>query len=480
VIPRRVAAPRVPRFSRQAIARPQVLAPPHASMALTLTNERTLLWFLVAHAILGALTFGWRPVATVHAWATLAGGLWVALTTRQPLSIAAMATYVVGAEVLWRMGRASVPWEIGKYAVVALFLIGLVRFRVSRPSYLAIGYFALLVPGAFVAAQIAIEVEVLRQQISFNLSGPLSLVVAACFFRQMTLASRELGGILVAALGPVIAIAALTVLSTYSATNIVFWDASNMVTSGGYGPNQVSGILSMGVVFCFLLLTTRFDSSFRLRSLLLLSLAVCGVQSAMTFSRGGLYMASIAMTAAAVFLLAEPRVRRIVLTTMAAMVTIVVLLAPQLNRFTGGALATRFQDSSLTSRRELMGNELQVWGENPWLGVGVGEGAQSRAVQQHSGVAAHTEWTRMLGEHGALGLAAMLMLLLLMAFSVARAPGPLDKAVAIALVSWGAAFLTANAMRIAAPGFLIGLSCATFVLSPPMYSSTSRRRRAQS
>jgi hypothetical protein len=78
-------------------------------------------------------------------------------------------------------------------------------------------------------------------------------------------------------------------------------------------------------------------------------LALCLVQSAMTFSRSGLYMAFIAMVGASLCLLSNRAGRRMVVGSVVAIVLAYAVVAPRLTSFTGGALEERFQDTGSPS-----------------------------------------------------------------------------------------------------------------------------------
>jgi len=116
---------------------------------------------------------------------------------------------------------------------------------------------------------------------------------------------------------------------------------------------------------------------------------------------------------------------------------------------------------------------LQIWAERPVFGAGVGQSKSNRTLW--STALNHNEWTRMLAEHGAFGLGALLVLLAMIVGNVLRARGPVAKAVAASLVLWGAAFLIANAWRIVVPSFFIGLASATMQFPSDWRPFTGRR-----
>src|SRR5688572_3075340 len=108
--------------------------------------------FALAHVAVGPALHQSVELATIHAWATLAVGVWWALSSRDPMRVAYVAAYTTGAEVLWRMSAADIFWEFGKYAVVLMFVVAMVRERQpdSRARRLALWYFALMVPSAMI------------------------------------------------------------------------------------------------------------------------------------------------------------------------------------------------------------------------------------------------------------------------------------------------------------------------------------------
>lgn len=430
-----------------------------------LTEQWRLPVFMLVHVALGIVVFTLRPAGTVHAWVSIGFGLWLVATTPRASAVARYAAYVTGAEVLWRMGGANVPWETGKYLTVVALAAGFVRFTRRQPIGAPLAYFVLLMPATVLLLQQSTDFITFRELASFNLSGPLTLAVAACFFRQVSLSKTDLEEMLVVVIGPVLSVATLTVLSTYVSSGLVFQDASNFSTSGGFGPNQVSSVLSMGAVLCFILLATSTDLSWRLQALIAATMVLCMVQSIMTFSRGGLYMALAGVAGALVCLARDRMGRRTVVVNLGAIMLLFAAIVPRLDQMTDGALATRFSDPTMSNRERLLQGDLRLFAEYPLFGVGLGLATEARGGELGIRAAAHTEWTRMLGEHGIFGLAALLVLLSLVAGNVVKAPGPREKAIVACFSLWCMSFFTVNAMRIAAPSFLIGVTCAT--LAPP-------------
>jgi O-antigen ligase len=237
---------------------------------------------------------------------------------------------------------------------------------------------------------------------------------------------------------------------------------SNPWTSGGFAPNQVSAVLGLGALVCFFLVREPWVRK-GLRLVLFVGMVGLATQSALTYSRGGLYMAAGSAVVASLFLMRDARSR---LTTVVVLALCFVigryLIVPQLDALTGGTLVQRFQDTGMTGREEIMRTDLELWSENPVLGVGPG---MSKILRQdilggewllHS----HTEFTRLLSEHGALGALALVLLLLGAARAIRRAPGRRGRAYSAALIVWSLLFMVINAMRLVTPSFLFGLAFA--------------------
>lgn len=432
-----------------------------AQRAVGIPELALLIALLAMHASLALLMRDHPALAKVHAFATLAVGLWGAL--RWPLArVACVAGYIMGAEVLWRMSSAPIPWEFAKYSIVLVFVVALLRnARNTRWGPLPLLYFVLLTPSIFlVGADHTISTRNALQMVSFNLSGPLALCVSVWFFSHVSLDDTELRRLIIALLCPIAGIGAIALVSTYSASDLTFTDESNLVTSGGFGPNQVSAVFGLGVLGSLLVVV---DEKVRgsTRVLLLALALLLGAQSAMTFSRGGLYTVGGAIAASGIFLLRDNRTRRAVLFGSPFLAVLVAaVLIPRMESLTGGALADRFSDFNPTHRQEIALEDFRIWRENPLLGVGPGMAKRLRQTQFR---VAHTEYTRMLSEHGALGVLAILCLLAIAFLSQRGQRYIRGRGLAIAFSMWSLLAMLHIGMRIAAVGVVFGIAAARFI-----------------
>jgi hypothetical protein len=396
-------------------------------------------------------------ITVTHALLTaVIGGIWATHGQRRPERVAYVAAYAVGAEVLWRMAGAQVAWEFAKYTVtVVLGLWMLQKGRFSGP-HMATLYFALLVPSA-VLTVLAFDTTLARQQISFHLSGPLTLMVAVWFFSQVKLTLEQRQRFYVAAIAPVVAVAAITFTATVLNPDIVFGSESNMEASGGFGPNQVSAVLGLAALLA-LLGIVEDDRGGGFKLLMLACILVVSIQSALTFSRGGLYNAGAAALLGSLFLLRDSQTRyRLILAGTFLAVLGYYVVFPELDRYTDGALSSRFSDTGLTNRDTIAEADLAIWRDHLFLGVGPGVGNDYRTAYVRN-TAAHTEYTRMLAEHGMFGLASLVALGLLVVSTLKQRRSSRERAVAVALFAWSFLFMLSYGMRLAAPSLMIGLA----------------------
>lgn len=417
---------------------------------------------LLLHMALGPLMFFSTTLALVHVGIITLFGVWWSALSPNRENVAWLCAYIVGVEVLWRMAGAYMFWEYGKYSIIAFMLLTMIRSGRFGGIVLPFLFFALLLPSS-VLPTINMESEELRKQISFNLSGPLALAVCTWFFSQISISAAQLQRIFLAFICPIVSIASVTLFGILSSSKLSFNNSSNFATSGGYGPNQVSTILGLGALAGFLWMFNK-EISRRLKITLLVAVLFMTVQSALTFSRGGIYGAGAAAILAALYLIRDRRLRAQFFTGAAAVFLLVnFVVLPQLDQFTTGALSKRFSDTKMSGRDQIILSDLEVFNDNMLFGVGPGQAKNFRS--NHKKAAAHTEFSRLLAEHGIFGLAALLLMIGLALRHFRQAQTDQAKAIVVALTVWSFLTMASGAMRTVSPAFLFGLSAATFIFA---------------
>ncbi len=414
--------------------------------------------FLGAHVPL-ALLMRDRPVlSTLHAMAAVAIGLIWAISGKHPHRVACVAAYLAGSEVLWRMTGSEFFWEGAKYGTVLIFVATLVRAGHLKPPVPIASYFALLLPStALVWLQIGFSQA--RNVTSFNLSGPLALMVSVWFFSHLRLSWEGITRILFALILPVVGVLTLSFFGIVTSEDLTFGEGSNFATSGGFGPNQVSAVLGLAALAAFVLVLDH-ARPLLFRAVMLGLLLAFAAQSALTFSRTGVVALVASIGIGCVFLFQNRRAR----ITLAIGLPVLILasmfvVAPRLESMTGGAIGDRFSDTSPTGRDQLARADWLIFLDHPVLGVGPGQAKALRSIAGRVGLS-HTEYTRLIAEHGILGLIA---LCLLIGTAVARfraATGSRERAIVAMLYSWSALFMLVSGMRLVAPAFAFGLASA--------------------
>jgi hypothetical protein len=451
-------------------------APPNYAPVIVPAGHGVRLgWFIglaAIHVVLGILCKESRWVGFAHAVGTLVFGLYLVLAGRPRHQIAYWAAYAVGAEVLWRLSRAPLPWEYGKYAVSLVLLAAFLRSVKRGFAWIPVIYFVLLLPAV---AQTLCEVplKLAKDFISFYLSGPFCMAICALFFSQLELDSGRLQRLISWLVFPIASIAAAALFGLGTSESIEFGSGSSFDATGGFGPNQVSAILGLGALYLVLMaLSLRLTRELRL-AFVLIAVWFCA-HAALSFSRTGIYLFGAGLLLATPFL----SLRRLLhpLTILAACLAIIAGVGAwiYLERFTGGRLGERFAAVDLTGRDRIARQDLELWGQNIVFGTGVGMSGLERDEVGGTRVAAHTEYTRLLAEHGLLGIVALLLLLSVAALNVLRRRPSFAKPVFIAGTVWAMLYLAVSGMRTAAPAFLIGLGLARATAAPFL---TPKRRR---
>lgn len=416
----------------------------------------------IAHLFVGLLIYRVGIVAIVHPLAVFCLGAYWAFNTKYRIERSAFAmAYLIGAEVLWRMAQVPVFWEFGKYASGVIAIIAIVRRCDLAIPKLPLLYLALLIPSCGLTF-VQHDASSVRAILSVQMTGPAFLLVATWFFSKVKISQSDLRTLMFALIVPLLSVAFATLYYTVTSEDIQFTGESNFATSGGFGPNQVSSMLGLGV-FVAIAALLLFANSIRYRAFLLSCAGFFAAQSVMTFSRGGIYNAAggiIVMVLAG--LLWSPKVTLGRLAPFAALVVLfLILLFPVMNRFTGGQLQERFEDTGTASRTEIAESDVELFLDNPILGVGVGESYVQRSIYLNRKAMSHTEFSRMLSEHGVFGLAALMCMGLMIVVMFRRQKSAQGRALVLGCAAWCCLFMTNAGMRMAAPSFMWGLMFVT-------------------
>ena len=414
--------------------------------------------FIIAHIPLGILLYNSKLLAFLHPVLVLIVGLHYAIKRQAGLEkVSYVLAYLIGSEVLWRMAKSPVFWEFGKYAATFIMLTALLRRQCWRIPVFPLIYILLLMP-ACILTFITNDFGSFREKVSFNMSGPFLLFTSCWFFFNVKLSPDQVKKLLLTICIPIISIGIATLFYTISTENIQFNDESNAATSGGYGPNQVSTILGLGA-FAAMTGYLLFKNDLKNTVYLGILLVFFSAQSVMTFSRSGMYNALAAATVIIFVKLINLQfdVKKMI-PIFGALFLFLMFVFPFLNDFTGGKLQERFEDTGTTNRAEIAQSEFELFLQNPILGTGVGEAKTLRSEILGTSPASHTEFTRVISEHGLLGILGMLAVAIGTVSAYQRKGSVLSKAFMCGVVIWSVMYMLNSGMRLAAPSFMLGIS----------------------
>ena len=429
-------------------------------------EEVVYLYLVALHAFLGFVFFLFPFFSKVYGIAILVFGIYFIIQSKNKQNEALlMAAYAVSAEIMLRMTGGTFVNEYGKYLVMLFLFLGMLFTGFSRNALVYWLFLFFLVPSV-VLSTVTLDITTdVKKAIVFNISGPVCLGISAIYCYKRELTFQRLLGIITAFSLPLLCLVTYLYFYAPNIQDVVTGTQSNFETSGGFGPNQVSTILGLGIFIFFVQLMLNSSNGILqiINGGLVLFFAYRGL---ITFSRGGIYtgVAMILLLLAILYFQAnfqtKPKIAGIIVLSFLATLAVWSYSSIKTNglldkRYANQDAAGREKKSQLSGREILIESELKMFYENPILGVGVGKNKELRKSQTGIDLATHNEMTRMLAEHGTLGIVGLLILLItpLYLFLV-------DRQNILALSFFVFWLLTINhaAMRLSAPAFIYALS----------------------
>lgn len=390
--------------------------------------------------------------------------------------------YFVGGEVFFRMTKAYIFYETGKYAVMWFCLMGIFYLGFKRNALIYIVYILLLLPGVIVSLdEIAYDVN-FRKAVLFNLSGPLCLSVAAVFVYGRTVSFKEMLRLLDYIIYPLISMTVYVVLFSPDVQAVITGTASNAEVSGGYGPNQVATVLGLGV---FILLTRLFIpyKNLLVHWTMMFFMGLMAYRALVTFSRGGVLVAVVmSVVFIGVFYLAtnlrtrlKTSVKLIVLTFATVLIWGFALTQTSGllgNRYANEDALGREKGDVTTGRVDLLTTEIDAFKTSPIFGVGVGRVKTYFETELGVELPTHNEISRMLSEHGMFGIFALLLLVFAPIFT--KMNGRKNIFFWPFLIFWGLT-VAHSSMRIAAPAVIYAFALLNIDYAPEKKTALHRK-----
>lgn len=429
-------------------------------------KDKNYLFLILSHVLLGVAVFNLPVLSKIYGYAILLVGIIVVIKSQnRGNEVLYICAYIVGSEVFLRMTNGNPNHEFAKYSVAFFVVIGMVYSGFAKHALPYWFFLIILIPGIIVANEtLDFSVE-FRKKIAFNLSGPICLGIASIYTFGKRFTIGQMGNLLLMMGLPVISAAAYVNLYTPNIKEVLTGTSSNDMLSGGFGPNQVSTIFGLGMFIFFtrLILYSRTKLIFVVNMLVAFYVSYRGL---LTFSRGGM-MTGFGMIAIFIFFMYinSKYKGKVKLNYFIIILTIVISITWSYTSFqTDGLIDKRYSNRNaqgvekkdkFTGRGELAEDEIQMFLDNPFFGIGVGKGTDLRTEKMGYLTASHDEITRMLAEHGSLGILGLLILFIT---PVIYFLGNKQNIYLFCFMTFW--FLTINhaAMRTASPSFVYALS----------------------
>jgi hypothetical protein len=438
-------------------------------------EDQSYLFLILFHVAVGALGFMLPFTAKIYGYSIFIFGLYYIIKSQNRNNEALIAAaYVVGSEVFLRMTDGNPLYEISKYGVIVFILIGMYFSGFSKGAAPYWIFLLLLVPSVVMSVFVLNFDTDIRKAIAFNISGPVCLGLASLYTFRRKIALEEVNRILLSMGLPIITCMVYLTFYTPNVQEVITGTESNFQTSGGYGPNQVATILGLGMFIFFSKLILDSKTKFQIIINLIIALNIT-YRGMITFSRGGMITGFLMIALLLIFLYFKSNFAGRIKLNYIIVLLVFALMATwsYTSLQTGGLINKRYanqdaagkaKESQFTGREDIAQNEINTFLKNPIFGVGVGKGAEFREKETGIKVLSHDEITRMLAEHGSLGILALL--LLFFTPLVLYLENKFNMFLLCFVAFW---FLTINhaAMRTAAPAFVYSLSLLNVQLGLP-------------
>lgn len=423
---------------------------------------------LALHIFIGILVFFFRSFGNIYFFLIVGYFLFKIINAPKQLmafEVIKACAYVLAVEVLLRMTGGVIFYEASKYLVILFVLIGLYYKGFHKKAAIYFLYLILLIPSIYVSLYL-LDVGVnIKNAIAFNLSGPVCLGISALFCFGVKVSKVQLETIINYAIYPLTSVLVFIFIFNPNVSEVATGTGSNFAASGGFGPNQVSTVLGLGMF----LVTARyfyFSKTKLLRYIDLILIILFAFRAIVTFSRGGVFT-GIAMIIAFVFFqyrTMDKKNKNRLFASMGLFLIVASLTWLLSIAQTNGFIEKRYANQNAlgqeksdvtTGRGILFLIEFNEFIDNPMLGVGVGRVSDLRFQKTGIHAASHNEMSRIIAEHGLFGVLAFFILLLTPLFF--RFKNRSNILFYSFYIFW---ILTVNhsAMRIAAPAFIYALS----------------------
>lgn len=427
----------------------------------------TKLILVILHIIIGAFLSN-KIVALIYGQSAILIGLLIIIFSKNKNNeVLKWSMYIVGLEVLMRMTSGFVFSELGKYVIILFILIGFAVEHKKQPLFTPYIIYILLLLISIVFMPQYYDVNKIRQEIAFNLSGPVLLGLASLFYYNRKINFSSLLNAFRLSIYPIISMLAYLFFNTPSLQEVIFKSAANFDLTAGFGPNQVATILGFGIfVLTIFFLLKKNVSGFLILDILILLYTI--YRGLLTFSRGGILAALIGVFVFFFYYVRSNKksfrlLIKSIIFFLVVGITVFFYVSNSTNnileyRYTGKNTFGEEKEDKLSGRLGYFDLELQAFMEHPFFGVGPGGSKYYRSLHTDRYIgSSHNEFSRLLSEHGLIGVFSIILLFTIPILKIHKKTFKEKAFLYSFFLLW---FLTINhsAMRIAFPAFIYALT----------------------
>ena len=343
-------------------------------------------------------------------------------------SIIPFIIYICSFEVFGRMIKCYpfLPWELSKYLIITISLVLIFSGKIIKPNITGILIFLFLIPALFIDKSNLVNFS----ELTINLLGPISMSLLLIMVGGNKIRDIDFNSLIRLLWFNCIPILVYTVIQTPEYSELEFSLSAGFETTGGFGSNQVATILGLGMFLSFYAWMNKLLFS-GIHSLDGFFIGLFAYQGFLTFSRGGMVVGVLSILLYYIIFRSSKSFRVFSKTkSLRPLLFFVLALFILISTYTiiqnisDGNLALRYlgeTQSTLTGQREktintitsgrysIMVSDINLWLNNFIFGTGAGASRYLRDEIIY-GYVAHTEFTRLLSEHGLFGIFIILLM----------------------------------------------------------------------
>ncbi|MES2544058.1 MAG: O-antigen ligase family protein [Bacteroidota bacterium] len=387
-------------------------------------KQKKYLFLILIHVVIGFVIYLAPFLSKIYGYLIILGGVYIVIKKRNKNNeVLYAAAYMVGSEVFLRMTEGSPSYEFAKYGIMTFAFLGMFYSGFSKNAVPYWIFLFLLIPSIIIATEVLSTETNIRKSIAFNISGPVSLAVMSLYTYNKKITLWEINSLLLNIGLPIISCTVYLIFYSPSIKGLLTSTTSTGQFSGGFGPNQVATVMGLGMFIFFsriiLLSRTKF-----ILSINLFIASYISYRGMITFSRGGM-MTGFAMIITLLLYIyyhskykGKVKLNYLMITLFVVMSVTWFYTSYQTDglidkRYANKDALGRIKKDKFTGRANLAEGEFNMFLENPIFGVGVSKGTEIRSEQMESTsrFASHDEITRMLAEHGSLGVLGLMILI---------------------------------------------------------------------